>query len=175
MKNSQTKTIYFITGASGVGKTTLVEQLQKKYANKHWAFIHFDSIGVPSLQQMEKEFGSPSAWQKAMTFEWIDRLLTKYDAEKIFFEGQVNLQFIRDGFAKHHFKNYHIVLVDCSEGEMKYRLTYKRAQPELLTEDMQNWLRYLRSQAQASNTPILVSSNLKAEELLKEFEKLMAL
>jgi len=33
------KTIYFITGASGVGKTTLVNQLKKEYENKPWVFF----------------------------------------------------------------------------------------------------------------------------------------
>jgi adenylate kinase family enzyme len=171
MKSSQTKTVYFITGASGVGKTTLVDQLMRKYGNNPWSFIHFDSIEVPSLTEMEREFGSPSAWQKIKTFEWIDRLVQEYNDEKIFFEGQSNLQFIREGFAKHNFQNYHIVLVDCSEEEMEYRLTLNRAQPELFTKDMKNWLQYLRKQAKASKTPIIVSSNLLPEELVKEFEK----
>ncbi len=44
-KDTMTKKyIYFITSTSGVGKTTLIEELKKKYADKTWAFLHFDSI-----------------------------------------------------------------------------------------------------------------------------------
>jgi len=62
--------IHFITGASGVGKTTLVANLKNKYADTSWDFFHFDSIGVPSLEVMEKQYGSGSEWQKAMTYTW---------------------------------------------------------------------------------------------------------
>ena len=83
MNNSKQKVIYFITGASGVGKTTLVDQLKEKYKKMPWALLHFDAIGVPSLEEMEKEFGSPSAWQKVKTYEWINRLINEYEDEKI--------------------------------------------------------------------------------------------
>ena len=164
------KTIYFITGASGVGKTTLVDQLKKRYKNKPWSFIHFDSIGIPSLEEMKMSFGSPTAWQKAKTFEWISRLIQDYDYEKIFFEGQVDLQFIREGFAHHNFEKYRIVLVDCSEEEMEHRLIHSRAQPELFTEAMKNWLQYLRRQAKELHAQIIANSNQSPEELLKKFE-----
>ena len=175
MSSSHTKTIYFITGASGVGKTTLVEQLEKEYRSKPWSFIHFDAIGIPSLKEMEREFGSPSAWQKAKTFEWIDRLIMEYDEVKIFFEGQTDLRFIIEGFAKYNFEQYRVILIDCSEEEMEYRLTHNRAQPELFTEDMRNWLQYLRRQAKESNASIIETSSLSPEEILKEFEKTVGL
>jgi hypothetical protein len=175
MKSSLTKTIYCITGASAVGKTTLVDELMKRHKNKPWSFIHFDSIEVPSPTEMAKEFGSPSAWQKIKTFEWIDRLMHEYNDERIFFEGQMNLQFIHEGFAKHEFKNYHIVLLDCNEDEMRSSLTLNRAQPELFTEDMKTWLQYLRMQALESATPILHTSNLSPQELVKQFEKTIGL
>ena len=175
MSGSQAKTIYFITGASGVGKTTLVNQLMKKYGSSGWSCLHFDAIGIPSLEQMESEFGSPSGWQKAKTFEWIDWLILEYDEEKIFFEGQVDLQFIREGFAKHHFEDYHIILIDCNEQEMKYRLTNNRAQPELFTENLRNWLQHLRRQAEDLHAAIIETNNLSPEQTLKEFEKAIGL
>ena len=94
--------------------------------NKHWGFLHFDSIGVPSVEEMIKEYDSPSGWQEAMTYKWIDALIHQYDFDYLFFEGQVNLKFIYDGFALHNFTDYKIILVDCSEEEMAYRLTHNR-------------------------------------------------
>ena len=147
MSNSGDKTIFFITGASGVGKTSLVNELTKKYKGMPWSFFHFDSIGVPSVMEMQEEFGTPSHWQEVKTNEWIDTLINKCNDEKIFFEGQVNLQFIRNGFQKHNFTNYKIILLDCAEKEMGERLTTMRAQPELFNNDMRNWRKYLRDQA----------------------------
>jgi ABC-type ATPase involved in cell division len=53
------KHICFVTGASGVGKTTLFRELEKRHeSKKEWRFLHFDSIGVPSHEDMIKRFGS---------------------------------------------------------------------------------------------------------------------
>jgi adenylate kinase family enzyme len=120
--NHKQKTFYFITGASGVGKTSLVDGLKKKYESMPWAFLHFDSIGVPSTKEMEKE--------------WIGKIINEYDNEKTFLEGQVKLQFIYNAFRKNEFENYNIALLDCNEEEMAYRLIHRRKQPELLTDHM---------------------------------------
>lgn len=169
------KFIYFITGASGVGKTSLVNHLQKKYKNNPWAFLHFDKIGVPSAEEMIREFGSPSAWQEAKTDYWIKRLVHECTSEKIFFEGQVNLQFIRNGFAKYHFNNYRIILIDCSETVMEKRLVHDRKQGELFTQDMRNWLKFLRNQADEFNVAIIDSSSVSEEEFRIRFEETIEL
>jgi hypothetical protein len=173
MAEPNLKTIFFITGASGVGKTTLIDQLETKYKSKPWAFLHFDKIGVPSVAEMTSEFGSPTAWQESKTYEWIDRIINTYKEETVFFEGQVNLGFIRNGFSKHNFSNYTIILIDCNEDVMRSRLVNDRNQPDLFTGDMQNWLKFLRHQALEFNAPIIDSSNLSKEELLEKFEELM--
>lgn len=169
------KIIFFITGASGVGKTTLVNELSKKYNRKPWSFFHFDSIGVPSVTEMEKEFGTPSRWQEVKTNEWIDKLINRCDAKKIFFEGQVNLQFIGNAFQKHSFENYKIILLDCTENEMGERLALKRSQPELFNDDMKNWLRFLRNQARELGAKVIDTTNLSPDDLVEQFEEAVAL
>ena len=171
MRRSKEKIIYFITGASGVGKTTLVSELEAKYRSMPWAFLHFDSIGVPSVSEMQKAFGPPSGWQEAKAQEWIDKLIHNHTEEKIFLEGQVNLEFIRNGFQKHNFNSYKIILIDCSEAEMGHRLVAKRSQPELFSNDMRNWLKFLRTQAEVSGTLVIDTSGLSQEEVLQKFEK----
>lgn len=173
MNSDKDKTIYFITGASGVGKTTLLSQLQKKYEDKNWIFLHFDSIGVPSIEEMELKYGSPSGWQEANTYQWVYKLINEYHYEKVIFEGQVNLQFINDAFAKYNFHNYKTILIDCSAEDMAFRLTHKRMQPELVNEDMINWLKYLRNQAMEFNVPILDTSRLSEEEVIRELEMIV--
>ena len=173
MNEQKVKKVYFLTGASGVGKTTLFGHLKEEYSAYGWQFLNFDSIGVPSTAEMIKEFGSPSAWQKAKTFEWIDRLLSEYNSERIFIEGQVNLKFIQEGFEKHKFGEYQIILIDCSEEVMGQRLTYNRVQPELFNENMKSWLRFLRSQAIEMGTSIIDTSNASGEELILRFSELI--
>ena len=168
------KTIYFLTGASGVGKTTLVSQLKAKYKDKAWTFLHFDEIGIPSEEQMIKDFGSGAGWQEAKTYEWIEKLIHT-NTDRIFFEGQVNLQFIRNGFSRHGFTNYKIILIDCNEAVMRNRLVNDRNQSELFTPEMLNWLKFLRHQANEFNATVIDSSDLSKEELRQKFEEKISL
>ena len=169
------KNIFFITGASGVGKTSLVDSLKEKYGSRNsWVFLHFDSIGVPSPEEMIKQFGSGENWQKEMTYQWIKILLNEYqDKNVIIFEGQVNLKFIRDGFSQYNFSNYEIILIDCDEDTMGKRLTHDRNQPELLNDDMKNWLKYLRNQANTFGVNIIETSSINKIAVMKEFEKIL--
>lgn len=168
------KKIYFITGASGVGKTSLVSSLKEKYINKNdWLFIYFDS-DIPTQKEMIEKFGSIENWQKEKTYEWIKKMVRKYeDKQVIIFEGQVNLQFIKDGFAQNNFSNYEIILIDCNENVMAKRLLKYRNQPELVNENMKNWLLYLRNQATDFEIPIIDTSNKTKDEVTKKFMKIL--
>lgn len=168
------KYIYFITGASGTGKTSLVSELKSKYSNKNWEFLHFDSIGIPSTEDMIKQSGSIENWQKETTFLWIKKMLAEFkDIEVIIFEGQVNLEFVKSGFSENNFSNYEIILIDCNEEVMAKRLTHDRKQPELFTEDMKNWLSFLRNQAKEVNAKIIDTSNKSKFEVLSSFENFL--
>ena len=81
------------------------------------------------------------------------------------------MQFIHNGFDKHNFKNYKIILLDCSEEEMEKRLTSNRKQPKLFDTDMRNWLKFPRNQAEELKTIRIDSSNLSEDEVLRRFEK----
>lgn len=158
-------TIHFITGASGVGKTTLVQALQEKYAGRDNLFcMHFDSVGVPATADMIAEYGSPSNWQKQQTFDWIERLIA-LDAETIIFEGQVNLDFIKEGFSRVAFTDYTVTLLDCDVATMQARLS-QRGSEDLFTPDMINWLAYLRNQAVERDVDIIDTSQLSVEEII---------
>lgn len=173
--NNPEKRIYFLTGASGAGKTTLVSQLEKKFSQKDdWVFLYFDSVGVPLREEMTKKHGSPSGWQKDMILEWIEKILSGYpDKKVVILEGQVNIEFIKDGFAQHDFTNYRTILVDCSEEEMVGRLTRQREQPELANEDMKNWLSFLRSQAQQYGSTVIDTSTRTIDGAIVRFEQIL--
>lgn len=61
--------------------------------------------------------------------------------------------------------------MDCSEEVMGYRLTHKRGQPELLTDDMRNWLKFLRNQAKQMGVEIIDTTKLSNEEVINVFKQ----
>ena len=168
------KQIIWLTGASGVGKTTLLLNLKEKYSNNgDWEFLKFDSIGVPSNEEMVKEYGSGEGWQKVKTLEWIEKMVHGYvDKNMIVMDGQANMEFIREGFEKENFTNYKIILIDCEQETMVRRLTDERQQAWLASEDMNNWLKFLRNQAQKLNIPIIDTTHRSQEQVVEAFDKI---
>lgn len=161
--------ITVITGASGVGKTSLIAFLITQLPASGFNFYRFDTVGVPSLEKMTEDFGSPAKWQEAKTYEWIKKLVREKDERPIIFEGQMNVDFILGAFAKSAFEDFQIVLLDCSEAEMKRRLIKERNQPELANPDMSNWLRFLREQAKEKKIPIIDTTDLSIGETARAF------
>jgi|SRR3989344_4479479 len=171
----KTKHIVWLTGASGVGKTTLLSCLKEKHSKENnWEFIKFDSIGVPSAEDMVKEYGSGENWQCAKTYEWIGKMVNGYPGkEVIIMDGQANLEFIKKGFEKQNFKDYQIVLIDCEQDVMINRLIDERQQAWLADEDMKNWLKFLRRQAQDFGAPIIETSHIGPNQVAEKFEKIL--
>lgn len=130
--------ILFITGASGVGKTTLLKILCSKLPTQSTICLHFDSIGVPSVDDMIREYGSQSEWQRMMTDRWIKKILTEYyDKNLVILEGQVNLEFIKVACKKYNFKNFSIILIHCDDA-LRHERLLNRNQPELISQEMDN-------------------------------------
>lgn len=175
MTMNKSSYIIWLTGASGVGKTTLLSSLKAKYSgNGNWEFLKFDSIGVPSTEDMVKEYGSGENWQRAKTYEWIEKMVKGYpDKELVVMDGQANLEFIKSGFKKQNFKNYQIVLVDCEQDVMVKRLIDNRQQAWLASEDMKNWLKFLRKQAQDFGAPVIETSHISPSQVVKKFEEIL--
>lgn len=159
--------IVFLTGASGVGKTTLVNQFCRE-ENKDFkiACFHFDSIGVPSEQEMLAIYGSGSEWQKAMTYHWVQQFKQYLDKDLILIEGQVNLTYIETALRGLGFYRYQIILLHCENSIRHQRLTGKRLQPELVNPEMDNWSRFLKKQAIKKNAMILDTTELTQEQML---------
>jgi len=170
------KFIIFITGASGVGKTSLLNNLKEKYSyKKAWEFLKFDSIGVPSNEEMIQEYGSGENWQREKTFEWIQKMVCGFpDKKLIILDGQVNLQFIKAGFERQNFSNYRIILIDCTQEIMIQRLIEERQQPWLASQDMKNWLDFLRNQAEQFHEPIINTSQISPDEVVAQFEQILS-
>jgi adenylate kinase family enzyme len=149
--------LVILTGASGVGKTTLARAVQQ--ADDSSDVFFFDSIGVPSAEVMAT-FGSGyqpgGAWQRAMTLQWIERLAPIARSERsVLFEGQMRISFIEEALATQQITNAHIILIECSDAVRAARLIHDREQPELASESMTGWARYLHEEAVAAGCEIL--------------------
>ncbi|MDQ8039107.1 MAG: GNAT family N-acetyltransferase [Rickettsiella sp.] len=167
--------IIFLTGASGAGKTTLLKAFSQLYPMHSMAYLHFDSIGVPSEAEMIEVYGSASEWQKAMTYHWANNLLSHYkDKKLVILEGQVNLDFIVSAFQGFNFYQYQIVLVHCENAIRHKRLHQDRHQPELINDNMDNWADFLKKQAIDKKATILNTSSMSIEEMIEWLQKYIA-
>ena len=155
--------ILTITGASGVGKTSITKALAQQLSDQeNIRFFYFDDIGMPDWSKVE----DTKKWQRETTIEWIDRLVkvARNENVHIVFEGSTEAKFFVQGFEKNNFSDYKVLLFDCDPQTMKGRL-HERGQPELYTNDMVNWLNYLRNEAISSNVEIIKTDNLSKQEV----------
>jgi hypothetical protein len=153
-----------LTGACGAGKTTIACTFADRY--RDLAEVHFfDRIGVPSVAEMTANYGSPDEWQRLNTIEWFELLGARLPSSpNILFEGQMRLSFIREGQRAAGIDDLRIVLVDCDEATRERRLTQDRSQPELFCEQMMNWARFLRSEAEKEGVMIFDTSHLSVDQ-----------
>ena len=160
-----TKTGQFLilTGASGSGKTTIADRVETRAENRVQVF-RFDSIGVPSPEEMNAQYGSGEGWQQAMTHRWVERIETLLpEGKAVLLEGQMKIAFIHEALAKHGVENAECWLVDCSDDERARRLVGERNQPELATSHMMGWARYLRQEAADRGVVRLDTDSLSCE------------
>jgi catechol 2,3-dioxygenase-like lactoylglutathione lyase family enzyme len=158
--------VLVVTGASGAGKTTLVRGLEGR-ALPGVSCHYFDSIGVPSAEVMERDFGGGAGWQEATTRTWIGRLASRPDRVAVL-DGQTRPSFVRTAFQQVGLRHGAIVLIECAATERNPRLQGARGQPELATAQMETWAAYLRGQADALGLPIIDTTRLTAEAALEE-------
>jgi len=155
----------FVIGASGAGKTAAVQALEQQQLSGVGCY-HFDSIGVPSVQVMEQEWGGGERWQEQTTTHWIDRLAANPDRVEIaVLEGQTRPSFIQPSIQRLGVRRARILLLDCEPAIRGARLAGPRAQPELSNERMDAWAAYLRGQADALELPVLDSTNRSIAEV----------
>ena len=146
-----------LTGASGVGKTTIALEIE----NSHPAYLVFraDTIGVPSAEVMAT-YGPGhepgGAWQRATTLRWMERIAPLLASGRpVLFEGQMRIAFIREALAEQKITHARVILVECDDATRCDRLTHHRLQPELANESMAGWSRYLHQEAIKSGYEIL--------------------
>ncbi|ANL64808.1 hypothetical protein AMC82_CH01114 [Rhizobium phaseoli] len=107
--------VVILIGASGSGKTTIAQAIAERSPD-NTDVLFFDTIGVPSAEEMISEYGSGEAWQFAKTVEWMKRIaeITK-TGRRIVFEGQTRLSFLAEGAVAAAWQDYVPILVDCND------------------------------------------------------------
>jgi predicted kinase len=158
-----------LTGASGSGKTTLGRALETRHPGLCDVF-YFDSIGVPSAEEMRKwgDGHEPGgAWQRAMTLEWFERLAPLVRSGRpVLFEGQMRPDFVREAMEVSGLRAQ-VVLVECDDATRRERLVMDRQQAELANEDMLQWARFLRKEADLLKHEVLDTSGRTIEECVE--------
>jgi hypothetical protein len=148
-----------VTGASGVGKTTLVRELERRGVPGVQCH-YFDSIGVPTPEEMTRQYGGGEEWQRAATRQWIQRLAIGTPPGSLaVLDGQVRPSVVFEALAATPIPVVEILLVDCTHDQRDHRLRTLRGQPELATAEMAAWAAYLRGQADALRLPRLDTSS----------------
>ena len=157
------KKIFFLIGASGSGKTTATKKLEQR-GLANFKILYFDSIGVPSIEEMEAKYGGPEEWQKAKTVEWVRIIKRDFLPDThILFDGQTRPSFIEKACHENGIKEFEVILFDCSDDERKRRLV-ARGQANLADKNMMSWARYLRKECQDRGYIIIDNTHMQIEE-----------
>jgi hypothetical protein len=147
--------IVIVTGASGAGKTAVVRALESRSLPRVRCF-YFDSIGVPSSDVMDRDFGGGEKWQEHATAQWLTRFDELSDDTRVaVLDGQTRPSFVFDAADRAPTSALHVVLFHCSPDAREARLRGPRGQPELASDRMTNWADYLRDQATALGLPVV--------------------
>ena len=163
MSRSQPPALLFVVGASGAGKSAAVRALEARGMPGVRCY-GFDSIGVPTREVLEREWGNGENWQEQMTKRWIERLAANTDAVQLaVLEGQTRPSFIQPRLAPVGIGHARILLFDCTPTVRMARLRGPREQPELAGDRMDAWAAYLRGQADALGLRVLNTSEMSIE------------
>ncbi len=165
--------IIFITGASGSGKTSVMKALEESLSNVKVDFYYFDSIGIPSFDEMIAECGSLESWQQKTTEKWVQRLALIKDKDVIFFEGQYNPEFVVSECESLKINNYRLICLDVSDEERMHRLSILRQQPELADENMLCWASVLRDKTISLGGSVIDTTGQSISEMVRVLQSLV--
>lgn len=161
--------IYFVIGASGSGKTTILKCFESAIPSS-CTLLHFDSIGVPPFEEMEKEYGSIEEWQRIKTLEWVKKIAEeKLSSSNIVFDAQIRPSFIKKACDLYEV-DYEVVLFDCADTVRKKRLI-SRGHPELADKNMMNWSAFLRKDCQKHHHKVINNSHISIKQTLQLFNE----
>lgn len=169
----KTFSIILMTGASGSGKTTVAKALEREFSPAFISINYFDDIGVPSIEQMIRDHGAVEKWQEWATHAWIEKLVKLTSEKLVFLEGSFNPEFAVAKMQELDFNKYHLICLHADKDMREQRLIQERLQPELVTQDMENFAQKLRAQTIAMNGIVLDTTNLSVQEIIQKIRGLI--
>jgi hypothetical protein len=165
--------ILVVTGASGAGKTAAVSALAARNIQGVQCF-HFDTIGVPPPDAMQRDHGGSEKWQAWATAEWLTRLDRLPPHVRVaVLDGQTRPQFVFDAARQTLTRRTHVILFDCASDVRETRLRGPRQQPELANEQMDRWAAYLRGQADTLDLPVVDTGSMTLLESTQCLERIV--
>jgi hypothetical protein len=157
---TMTPAVLVVTGASGSGKTAAVRGLNAR-ALPGVRCYYFDSVGVPTREEMDRDFGGGESWQALTTQRWLTRFASDPDIADVYvLDGQTRPSFVRRAAEQACIGVARVVLLDCAPPVRHTRLVELRGQPELSNSRMDSWAAYLRGQADAFDLPVVDTTRL---------------
>ena len=166
--------LYFLIGASGVGKTTASSLLENK--RKDIKFIYPDKeMIIPFKDEMIEVFGSVENWQKDQTIKRVKRIKDEYlNNQPVLIDTQSRFEFIKNACNENQIDNFQVILFDCEDSIRNERLQ-KRGQPHLINQDIDNWAKFLREDCKKNNCTVIDTTNLTIDDMVNMLENAMKL
>lgn len=165
------KKIIYITWASWSWKTTTIKHIEDSAWLEGVSFYYFDSIWVPSFEEMVEKFGSWEERQRQITIERTLRMLE--DGNDIcILDWQMRPSFIVEAMQVNWVVDWSIILIDCND-EVRTKRLISRWHPELVNFDMMNRAKYLREETTKGGWIIIDNSELTIEETASEIQKII--
>jgi hypothetical protein len=126
--------LYFVIGASGVGKTAATKALEKR--RHDIIFRHLDPVDALSVEQSVKKGVSGEEWQRQTTIEWVKRIKAEsLDHAPVILDGQTRQSFIEEACRLEALSDYRIILFHCEDAVREARVI-ARGHPELANDEM---------------------------------------
>jgi hypothetical protein len=165
--------VLVVTGASGSGKTAAVQALDARGIPGIRCFF-FDSIGVPTAEVMNRDYGGGEHWQAFATDEWLTRLgRLPAEVRVAVLDGQTRPSFVFGAAARAAPLAVHVVLLDCASPVRVARLLGPRQQPDLATAQMDMWAVYLRDQADALHLDVIDTTTANIAQTAERLDELV--
>ena len=165
--------ILVLTGVSGAGKTATVRALDARGIPGVRCFF-FDSIGVPTVEVMQRDYGGPEQWQASVTGQWLGQLGSLPEGIRLaVLEGQTRPSFVFEAAARAAPREVHVALLDCASDVRGARLRGPRQQPELADARMDQWAAYLRGQADSLKLVVIDTTALCVAQAADQLETLV--
>ena len=158
-----------LTGASGVGKTSIAQAIEDEYPDV--IVYQGDRIGLPSeeiLSGFGPVEGPGGPLQRGFALHWIGVIApTLSSGRPVLLEASCRIAFLQEALKRHGVPHARVILVECDDQARDARLIHDRRQPELANENMRGWSRFLHEEALDAGYEILDTTHVPLVESVR--------